>query len=60
MLNSLGKPFGELKLLDESLFLCGLQLGGRFSLVTILCIAAIPWLGGVVCVEWMGNLGIIS
>ena len=59
MLNSLGKPFGELKLLDESLFLCGLQLGGRFSLVTILCGVVILWLVGVVCAEWRGRLEVI-
>lgn len=34
-LNSLRKPYGGLKLLDESHFLCGLRFGGRFSIVTI-------------------------
>jgi hypothetical protein len=34
-LNSLRKPYGGLKLLDESRFLCGLRFGGRFSIVTI-------------------------
>ena len=50
-LNSLGK----LRLLDESLSLCGLQLGERFSLVTILCVVAVTLLGGIVCVEWVGS-----
>uniref|UniRef100_A0A2N9FBT2 Uncharacterized protein n=1 Tax=Fagus sylvatica TaxID=28930 RepID=A0A2N9FBT2_FAGSY len=60
ILNSLGKPFGELRRQDESLSLGGRQLGGRFSLVTILCAVVIPRLDGVVCAKWMVRWGIIS
>ena len=59
ILNSIGKPFGRLKLLDEFLFLCGLRLKGRFSLLIILCGDVISWLSGVVCVVAAGKLGTI-
>uniref|UniRef100_A0A2N9FRF0 ABC transporter domain-containing protein n=2 Tax=Fagus sylvatica TaxID=28930 RepID=A0A2N9FRF0_FAGSY len=57
--NSIGKPFGELRRQDEFLSLGGRQLGGRFLLVTILCVVVTPWLVGVVCVVWMGRRGVI-
>ena len=60
ILTSLGKPFGELRHLGKSLSLGGRQLGGRFSLVTILCAVVISWLVGVVCVVWIVSQGIIS
>ena len=48
------------RLLNVFPSLFGQRLGGKFSLVTILCVKGILWQVGAVCVGVVGKQGIIS